>query len=88
MEGFELTSLPQWLDSGVITSIAQIQVEVHDLSFDLRLEYMTGFFLAIQAMKQVHGFNVIHYQPNMRIERQRTHHQYYFSHFDIVLYRT
>lgn len=95
VEGEEMWTIPQILETDVLKNVKQIHIEVHvneknliwtteNTHFNYH-HYLSSFMKAIQKTVSVYGFRLIFYGPNELIERHLSQGSQYYSLFDIVL---
>lgn len=94
VEGYEIRTLPQMLQSGILKDINQIHMEVHSDELyttwnDIRQHNMSKLFDAVKELilHDQNGFRLMHYEPNLLVERRRSKNHQRFSYFDVVLYK-
>ena len=87
MEGYEFFGVSQLLNSDILLLIDQIHLEIHDIKSEPAYFDMQNMIESLTALKDDYGFHVIHYEPNLSIERSASKGNQYYTYFDVVLYK-
>lgn len=85
IEGYEFHALPQWLDSDILFSIGQIHFEIH-----VKASFIVDRKRMIESLAEfdgTYGFEMVHYAPNLYVERYRCKKNQYYTNFDLLLYK-
>ena len=87
MEGYEFSAVPQWLHSDILLRVDQIHLEIHHVQSDPKYFDMKEMIELLAVFKHAYEFHIIHYEPNLSIERSANMSHQYYTNFDIVLYK-
>ena len=91
IEGSEIQSFKQWLDSGILSRVDQIGVEMHTgkaQKLSLNLKKKTMYKSLIQFLQNAyknHGFTVAAYNSNGCSAKQNDDQRLFYSFHDILL---
>ena len=81
IEGDELSSLPEWISSGVLDNVDQVALELHLPSIHLEMRFKWLLDLMIQLYKL--NFRLISHEINMTVGKPAN--DGYYSYMEIVL---
>lgn len=98
VEGEELQSLPQMLTSNMFENIRQLHLEVHTQQVFLASHHQEQqgednfrvFMSTINYIRNIikSPYRIIHYAPNLLMERMLSKGDKFYTCFDLVLYKT
>lgn len=89
VEGHELKSIPNWVDSNVLINIQQINFELHTGTLHVKEHQIAStlkpLLSSLSKMNERYGFKLIDYKPNGCVGKWQDTENRYFTFFDIVL---
>ena len=93
IEAMEFNAILDWVDSGMLSIIDQIHIELHTShrlvgrDKNIMVALSTGLIQHLDLFDRMFGLKLIHYNPNLFIGKKWDLEQTYYSMFDITLYK-